>query len=199
MDSATPDLPAATEPVEPTANAVRQRALDRFVVTIATGFGAGRSPVAPGTLGSLLGIPLAWLIALTPGLQLGETPIFSAEAVQVALLAFLLLSGGFICGHAAAVLQQKDPKSVVYDEYATVAGVFLLLPWDRLTCPGVLTVGFLLHRLFDISKPWPIRELEKLPGGWGIMTDDIAAGVLAGAILRGLIAAGLFDGWSAYF
>ncbi|HEY1065500.1 MAG TPA: phosphatidylglycerophosphatase A, partial [Pirellulales bacterium] len=111
----------------------------------------------------------------------------------------LLLAGGFICGHAAVVLDQKDPRAVVYDEYATVAGVFILLPWDRLWCPGVLTVGFLLHRLFDVTKVWPVGALERLPGGWGIMTDDIAAGFLAGAILRGLIAAGAFDGWSVYF
>jgi phosphatidylglycerophosphatase A len=94
-----------------------------------------------------------------------------------------ILLGVPLCSRAARDLGgQKDPGAVVWDEIATVPLVFLLIPqagswlW--------LVVGFALHRLFDISKPWPCRWLERLPGGLGIMADDVAAALYAAIVLR---------------
>jgi phosphatidylglycerophosphatase A len=140
---------------------------ERLIVFVALGCGLGMMPFAPGTFGSLLGPPLAWGIQ-----QLPEWGQWLAPLV-------CFLAGVPICGIAARRLGLKDPGAVVFDEIAAFSVVFLAVKADLLTA----ILGFALFRIFDISKPWPVRQLEKLPGGWGIMADDFAAAVYAGGIL----------------
>lgn len=124
---------------------------------------------APGTFGALWGLPLAWGYALLPG---EIWPWVAAVAV--------LLLGVPICNRAASDLGLKDPGPVVWDEFATVPLVFLLVPFGG---PWVAVIGFALHRVFDIAKPWPCNRLERLPGGWGIVADDVAAALYAAVVL----------------
>ena len=143
---------------------------DRLVLTLATGFGLGWLPKAPGTFGSLLGLPLVW------GLEHVPTPWHGLIAAGVIAI------GVPICGRAAKLLNLADPGCVVYDEIAAFPIVFCLVPLNWWTA----LLGFALFRLFDVVKPWPVSRLEELPGGLGIMADDLAAGVLAGAGLWGV-------------
>ena len=142
-------------------------------MTLATGFGTGFSPWAPGTVGSLLGPPLIW--SATQFL-----PAFGLFLAGVVCIA----AGPPICTRAARLLGAHDPGAVVYDEIAAFWIVFLpqLLLQQQLTVP-VLCAGFVLFRIFDISKLWPVSRLEKLPDGTGIMADDLAAGAMAAICL----------------
>jgi len=143
---------------------------DRLLNILATGLGTGYAPKAPGTFGSLLGPPLIWGVQAAGG----TSPVWT-----------LLLGTGFflagipICNAGIRVLQLKDPPQVVFDEIAAFFWVFLLVPLNGLTAIG----GFLLFRAFDILKPWPIRQVERLPRGLGIMADDAVAGLIAGGLL----------------
>lgn len=158
---------------------------------LATCAGLGRAPLAPGTAGAALGVPLAlatgaaaaWiaqaLAVATPGLS----PTAVRGAAEAVLLAGLCLVGVPVCGRAAALLGRgKDPGAVVYDEMAAVPLVLLPVPpaARSLAC---LAAAFVLFRIFDIAKPWPCRRLERLPSGWGIMADDWAAAAWAGCCL----------------
>ena len=140
---------------------------------IALWFGAGRLPWAPGTWGSLVACvfaaALVWLFGLTglPG----------SWALSAATLA-CFFGGVWASGRYAAEIQKDDPGEVVVDE---VVGQWLaLLPVASNF--ALYPVAFLAFRLFDITKPWPIRKAERLHGGVGVMTDDIIAGVYAGAV-----------------
>lgn len=146
-----------------------------LAVWLATGFWAGFSPAAPGTVGALWGLPLAWALAWLP------------LAGQVAVLAVLFAVGIPLCTAAARQLGLKDPGCIVWDEIVSLGATFLAVPISPLT----LAAGFLLHRLFDISKPPPIRRLERLPDGLGIMVDDLVAGLYANLALQTLLWAGL--------
>jgi len=145
-----------------------QRAIDAGAKLVATGFGSGYSPFAPGTAGSLVGLVLFLPLA---GL---------AWPVQLAATAVLTLVGVFAAGRVARVVERKDPGLVVVDEVAGQWITFLALP----VTPVTALAGFLLFRVMDIVKPWPARDLERLPGGLGIMADDVAAGIYAHLLLR---------------
>lgn len=141
------------------------------MVLLATGGYAGYIPVAPGTFGTLVAIPLCYLLS-----RLGP--------VQAIL--FLLIFTGFavwIAGEAERVFNKKDSRLIVIDEMAGFLVTLFLIPWSAKS----MAVGFFLFRLIDIAKPFPIRRLERLPGGWGVVTDDLLAGVYANAILRVII------------
>jgi phosphatidylglycerophosphatase A len=140
---------------------------DRAVLLIATGLGLGFVHFAPGTIGSLAGLPVAW------GLHF--LPLWG----QVAAAVFFFLFGIPICAGGARLLGTKDPGAVVFDEIAAFSVLFLLVPFG--IAPAV--AGFVLFRLFDVWKPWPARRLERLPGGLGIMADDFAAALYAAASL----------------
>jgi phosphatidylglycerophosphatase A len=141
---------------------------------IATWFGCGLAPIAPGTVGTLGAIPVYWL-----SVRAGPT-VVAGVAVLVTLV------GVWAAFAVSRELDIKDPSLVVVDE---VAGMLVtMFPASSFSWPTVAT-GFVLFRLLDIAKPWPIRALEKLPGGWGIVLDDIAAGALAAAALAALRAA----------
>ena len=135
---------------------------------LAFGFGSGLSPWAPGTMGSLLGVALAWwTLPLTDELRL---------LVAIALI----LSGIWLCGESARRIGVHDHPGIVWDEIAAMYLVLLLLP----PSPLLWALGFGLFRLFDIWKPWPIRDLDhRLRGGLGIMLDDLVAALYAALIL----------------
>jgi phosphatidylglycerophosphatase A len=155
-------------------------------VVLATGFWAGRIPWAPGTWGALLGLPLAWGISLLPSVW-----------IQAAVIVGLNVIGIPLCTAAARRFGGvKDPSAIVFDEIATIPIAFFLVPLPAMGKPLVLAAGFALHRLFDITKPPPARQLERLPDGLGIMADDWAAGAFACLAMHALHWTGLFhDAW----
>jgi phosphatidylglycerophosphatase A len=153
----------------------------RPAVIVATGLWIGRIPIAPGTFGTLLGLPLAWGISFIPSFWLQAVVIIAICAVGVP-----------ICTLAARRLGgTKDPQQIVFDEIAAVPITFFLVSHDTIQHPLVLLAGFVLFRLFDITKPPPARQLEHLPTGLGIMADDWAAGVFACVALHAI----LWTGW----
>ncbi len=137
---------------------------------LATGLGVGLIPWAPGTFGTLVGLPLAG--------GLGHLDI----PWQCLAIAVLFAAGVPICTSAARQLGRgHDPGCIVLDEIVAVGVTFLGVPMDRW---WVFVLGFGLFRLFDISKPPPARQLERLPDGLGVMVDDIAAGIYSNIALR---------------
>ena len=141
-------------------------------------FGLGWLPIASGTWGSIPPAATFYLMAVHGA---------SANAIAITMTALIII-GSFICVKFApasiAATNSEDPSEVVADELAGQAVTFLII---ALTPIGNIFItalaGFLLFRFFDILKPWPIRKLEKLPKGWGILADDLLAGVYAGIIL----------------
>ena len=156
---------------------------------IATGLGSGLSPVAPGTAGSAVALVLAWLLS-----RMIDPSHASSLAAGVGLLVSGLvigLAGVPAATRVARVVGLKDPGVVVVDEFAgqflASAPVPLFQPFASPTWEiGVWVMSFLAFRLFDIWKPGPVNRLQNLPEGWGIVADDIAAG-LAAAILMALL------------
>ncbi|MBI1950269.1 MAG: phosphatidylglycerophosphatase A [Acidobacteria bacterium] len=141
-------------------------------ILIATLFGAGRSPIVPGTVGTLAALPLA-IVAQ----RLLPAWWFLAAAAGLALV------GVWASGITARHLASHDPGPVVIDE---AAGIFVTLLFQP---PGTRTIlfyslAFILFRAMDIIKPPPARGAERLPGGWGIVMDDLIAGVYANLALR---------------
>ena len=131
---------------------------------LAFGFGSGAAARAPGTWGSLAAIPLWYLFAWLP------QPLYWLVVVVACLV------GIWLCGKTARDLKVHDHGGIVWDEFAGMWIALALIPDDIY---GVL-MAFMLFRLFDIVKPWPINWLDRhLPGGTGIMVDDIIAGFMA--------------------
>jgi phosphatidylglycerophosphatase A len=149
----------------------------RLHVLLATWFGCGYSPVAPGTAGSAAGILIAWLLISKAGLSplwlIPLTAVMTAPAIWAA-------------GATARDVGREDPGLVVIDEVLgqwVTAAAIVHVAWQS------YVLAFVLFRIFDITKPWPIRKLERLQGGLGIVADDLLAGVYGAAIL---FAAGYF-------
>lgn len=145
---------------------------------IATAGGIGFAPFAQGTFGSLL--PTV-VIFLAPGC-LGTEGI-SAAIVMIPLIVVVYFAGVWASGVCEKVWGH-DPGRVVIDE---VAGTLVTLAFIPLTSVAV-GAGFFLFRTFDIFKPWPVRRFERFSGGWGVMNDDMVAGVLANIVLRMVVA-----------
>jgi len=144
---------------------------------LASGFYTGYFPVAPGTIGSLVGILACFLLQDVP---------FTTYAIVVILT---LIAGIYISGEAEKIYQTKDSSHIVIDEIAGVFFTFIYLPKGI----SFLLAGFVAFRFFDILKPFPIRSIdEKIKGGWGIMFDDVLAGIYANILIR-LI--GWWTGW----
>lgn len=139
-----------------------------FIVILATGFGIGYSPIAPGTLGTLLAIPIYFFLSE-----------ISFPLYQLTLLAFFFLSS-WISERAENYFGKKDDPRIVIDE---MMGFFITMLWVTKT-PLFILVGFILFRFFDIFKPFPIRRFEKVRGGFGVVLDDVMAGIFANVILR---------------
>lgn len=140
-----------------------------MILFLATGGWIGYSPAAPGTFGSLAALPLCFFLAkLTfwPGLI---------------LLFALLTMFTWIAHEAERIVGMSDPKQVVIDEIGGMAVTLFIVPFT----PAAVICGFALFRVFDILKPLPIRWVDKrVPGGLGIMLDDIIAGVFANVVLQ---------------
>ena len=152
---------------------------DELSLWLAQGFDIGRIPVAPGTFGSLVGV-LWFASLLVPGsllLYVLGTIVGLAASVRC-------------CGEAERILGEQDPGSVVLDEIAAIPICFapwVLIEWWRLgAMPGTevflagtggwKTLGvYVLFRVFDVWKPWPVRQSQNLPGGWGVTADDVLA------------------------
>ena len=136
---------------------------------MATGFYIGTVPVAPGTLGSLIGLPLCLFLSRLTFLQ----------SVLI-ILVFILFAVG-IASAAEKILKQKDPGQIVIDEIAGLLVTFAGLPFNLKTA----LAGFIIFRLFDILKPFPIRILDKrMGGGSGVVLDDVVAGIYGNLFLR---------------
>jgi len=134
----------------------------------AFGFGSGLSPVMPGTCGTVVAVPLVVLMGLLP----------NWAYLLITLLAFVV--GIYICGKTAVDLGVHDYGGIVWDEIVGYAVTLFFVPIHWLT----LLLGFLLFRLFDIWKPWPIGWCDrKVSGGLGIMLDDVIAGLMAAVCL----------------
>jgi phosphatidylglycerophosphatase A len=156
----------------------------RLAVCLATGFGLGLVVPAPGTLGAgIWGLPLAWAIGRLPGVAWQLAAILAVNLVGIPLAT--------IAGRALG--GKKDNQAIIWDEIATMPVVFLLVPlinWK------VALAGFAMHRLMDITKPPPARQLEHLPEGLGVMADDWMAAVYACLLMRGLAFIDERMGWS---
>jgi phosphatidylglycerophosphatase A len=136
---------------------------------LAFGFGSGLSPKAPGTAGTLVAVPLYWLLVQ------GGLAWFSAAIVLAAV------AGIWICDRASRELKVHDHPGIVWDEFV---GYWIAM-WALPPTWGWMLAGFVLFRLFDILKPWPIGPLDKkVHGGLGIMVDDMVAGLMACACLH---------------
>ena len=236
----TTETAAAAAPQAP-------RKKPRLALAIATAFGVGYVPKAPGTFGSLVGVATAFLSSVfflqpaslralfslhpdyeavlrnelfpVPGSDIHNAMLALPIFLAVSLLLILGAIGVWSAAKAAAYAGIEDPQFVVIDE---VAGqhLALLLPLIPIALPHLtahmdlsdytiffalslvnwkyLLLGFMLFRVFDIWKPWPLRRLEKLPGGWGIMADDWMAGIYAAILLRIALHFGLltfYIGW----
>jgi phosphatidylglycerophosphatase A len=156
---------------------------------IAQGFGIGRIAVAPGTFGSVVG--LGWLAVL---LSFRSWPVFILG--NVAGIAVSI----WLCGEAERILGKTDPGSVVLDEIIAIPLCFT--GWLAVTAarqhsfPGseyfwahwLSSVGvFVLFRLFDVAKPWPVRQSQVLRGGWGVTVDDVLAAVYVNLVVLGVL------------
>ncbi|MDF7798246.1 phosphatidylglycerophosphatase A [Pontiellaceae bacterium B1224] len=137
--------------------------MKNFIKWIAIGFGTGLSPIMPGTVGTLVGLPLTWGLMQVP----------SVGAQVIICIALTLLSIP-ICEVAEKVIGGKDPGCIVADEYLTLPITVI-----GLTSPWAMLSGFVLHRIFDITKPPPIKQLQHIHGGFGITIDDFLAALIA--------------------
>jgi len=144
---------------------------ENAVMFLATGFYIGNIPFAPGTFGSLIGIPLSFALA---GISL---------TLAMLCILFFIIFAVCIADAAEKILKQNDPGCIVIDEIAGMMVTLIGLPVSPIT----LVSGFILFRILDILKPFPIRNIDKwIPGGLGVVADDVAAGIIANLLLRGL-------------
>lgn len=138
---------------------------------LATGFGSGLSPFIPGTVGSVAAIPFWWLMTFLP-LQLYSLVVLVGISVGV-----------YLCHRTARDMGVHDHGSIVWDEFI---GMWITLMAIPVLNGWWVLAGFVIFRIFDIWKPWPIRWFDKnVHGGMGIMVDDIIAGVVSAAVLYG--------------
>jgi phosphatidylglycerophosphatase A len=149
---------------------------------IATCFGLGWLPIAPGSWGSL-----------PPAIVFGLLMYGGVAAGTTVVMAVMLVAGCVgcvLCAPASiSAKAEDDPREVGADEFAAQALTFLVVPllvprnlcgWESLV---LASFGFFAFRVLDIVKPWPIRELERLPAGWGILADDLAAGIVSAILV----------------
>lgn len=144
---------------------------------LALGFGSGLAPKMPGTIGTVAAIPLYLLLATLPLVP------------QLVIIALAFVAGVYLCETTAQALGVHDHPAIVWDEFVGFWITMLALP---LTATALtwqwLLLGFLLFRLFDIVKPWPIRWADQhMQGGMGIMFDDVLAGIYAALCLIAIV------------
>ncbi|MGD9078202.1 MAG: phosphatidylglycerophosphatase A [Desulfobacterales bacterium] len=145
---------------------------ERVVLFLATGFFIGHMPFAPGTFGTLIGLPICYLLSR-----------FHIGLSVVGVIVFIGLSVA-VASAAEKILNQKDPAQIVIDEIAGLLVTFVGIPFNL----QIAVLGFIIFRVFDILKPVPIRSLEtKIRGGSGVVVDDVVAGIYANLVLRLII------------
>jgi phosphatidylglycerophosphatase A len=142
--------------------------MNRFILLLASGLGAGFSPLAPGTAGALVAIPIELLLSPI------RSPLY-----ELTILTFFFFSS-WIADRAQSHWQKSDDRRIVIDE---MMGYFLTMLWIPKTFLFI-SVGFVLFRLLDIGKPFPCRQLEKVRGGFGVVLDDVFAGIYANVALQ---------------
>ncbi len=145
------------------------RLLQRAAIKFATVGPFGFAPIAPGTAGSVAGLALFWAVRS-----------MRSTWIEVAVLLVVTVAGVAAASAAETRYRRRDPGLVVIDEVAGMLVTLLAVP------VGIIgaVVGFFAFRLFDIVKPFPVRQAERLPRGWGVMADDLVAGVYAQGMLR---------------
>ena len=145
---------------------------ENAVMFLATGFFIGNIPFAPGTFGTLMGLPLCFALS---GISL-------APAVLCTFL--FIFFAVYIADAAEKLLKRSDPGCIVIDEMAGMMVTLIGLPFNPIT----VVIGFIIFRILDIWKPFPIRNLDRwIPGGLGVVADDVAAGIIANLLLRIII------------
>lgn len=160
---------------------------DYFALAVTT-CGVGYLPLAPGTWGSLVGVAIYFALnailhvsVFAPFLRISEGRHAAVDAaVAIAFVAFTLL-GIWAAGRSTELLGDKDPSEAVVDEVVGQLTTFLFIPFTDSW--KLIFLGFLLFRLFDIWKPYPIDDLQNLPAGIGVCADDLLAGAYAGVCL----------------
>lgn len=140
---------------------------DKWVRMLATGFGTGLSPVAPGTAGTLAGVLICMASSPLPGLF----RFFFVVAISAVSI--------YVAGEAEKLYGNNDDQRIVIDEIAGYQVAMLPVAVTGLH----LLLAFLLFRIFDIWKPFPLNHFQKFPGGWGVVADDLGAGVYAGILM----------------
>ena len=159
----------------------------RLILWLAQGFCVGKIPVAPGTFGSVVGLIWFWILLLP------KSPL----VFLIGTVAGIFLSV-WLCGAGEKILKQRDPGSIVMDEIIAIPICFgswlAILFFQKGVWPGPeyfftgknlwMTLGvFVLFRLFDVAKPWPVKQSQNLPGGWGVTMDDVLAAVYVNAVV----------------
>ena len=139
------------------------------VLFLSTGFYSGYIPFAPGTFGTLAALPLCYFLS------------FCSPGAEVMMIAIVIVLAVWLAGASEKLLGRKDPGCIVIDEIAGMLVTMAGLPFTFFSA----VAGFVLFRILDILKPFPIRTLErKIPGGTGIVIDDVVAGIIANITLR---------------
>ena len=141
--------------------------MKRLTKIIATVFGIGYFPIAQGTLAGLAGVGLYLLIR-------------NNTFIYLAVLSIILIVGFIVSGKAERIFAEKDSRKIVIDDFSGILIAYLFIPFVT----HYIIIGFLIYRMLDIIKLYPINKLEKLPSGWGIMLDDIVAGLYTNLILQ---------------
>lgn len=141
--------------------------MERLVKLLSSFFYLGYSPIIPGTIGSLGGVAL-WLL------------VRDSQIAYIVLTLTVIILGFLVCGRAEDAFGEKDSGKIVIDEAAGLLVAFFLIPRNFYW----LVVAFLLFRVIDILKPFPIRRLQALPGSSGVMLDDLAAGLYTNLLLQ---------------
>ncbi len=144
------------------------KATDKIILFIAQGAYSGRVPFAPGTAGTIVGALLAVLLRDT---------VYCWYALATAAVTCI---GTWAAGEADAMLGTKDSPTIVIDEIAGFLVAMFLVPFTW----WAVAAGFVLFRLIDILKPWPLKRLQDIPGGVGVMLDDLGAGVYTNVIIQ---------------
>ena len=150
----------------------------KIVLVLSTWFGTGLLPIAPGTFGTLATVPLILVLD-----NLGT--IYKVLSLMIAIVVAIWASG-----RHQELLRQSDPREIVIDEVAGFLLTMLFLPRSWLA----IGLGFIFFRLFDILKPYPIRQTERIRGGLGVVIDDLVAGLYAYAVVRVILLIPGFSG-----
>ncbi len=162
------DLSSHTPPSPLGGEGKGERKTNYFVLFLAAGFGAGYAPIAPGTAGTLVAIPIFLVLSSIP------FPLY-----ELTILTFFFFAS-WISGEAQRCWGRKDHPRIVIDE---IMGYLITMLWLPKT-PLFIILGFFLFRFFDIVKPPPIRTLERARGGFGVVLDDVLAGVYTNIVLQ---------------